>query len=259
MDSWDQGDSYERFMGRWSRAIAPRFLDWLAVAPQASWLDVGCGTGALSAAIRSAAAPAAVTGIDPSPAFADTARAALGDGADVHVGDAQSLPFADDRFDATVSGLVLNFVPQPLAALQEMRRVTRPGGVVGVYVWDYAGGMELLRVFWKAAGALDPKARSLDEGTRFPLCEPRRLGRALDLGGLVTVSTTALELEMTFASFDDYWQPFLGGQGPAPTYVATLSGPDRDRLAERIEQQLPVAVDGSITLTARAWAARGTA
>ncbi len=203
-DTWERGDPYERYVGRWSRRVAPRFLSWLALAPGQRWLDVGCGTGALCAAIADHCSPASLAGAEPSEGFLKTAKQNLGNRADLRSGSATALPFDDGAFDAVVSGLVLNFVPDPRAALVEMARVARPGGTLAAYVWDYAGKMELMRAFWDAAAALDPAARALDEGVRFPLCRPEALAQLFSSAGLQEVATTALDVPTPFASFDDY-------------------------------------------------------
>ncbi|HEV8479264.1 MAG TPA: class I SAM-dependent methyltransferase [Candidatus Eisenbacteria bacterium] len=256
-DRWDAGDSYERYIGRWSRRVALDFVTWLQCPPGLSWLDVGCGTGALSAAVLERAQPSAMFAVEPSDGFRRTAKANLGERATVLAGDAASLPLENAAVDAVVSGLVLNFVPDRAAALQEMKRVTRPGGTIAGYVWDYAGKMEFLRAFWDVAGEVDPVARDLDEATRFPLCGAEPLRAMFESGALADVDVRPIDIPTPFASFDELWQPFLGGQGPAPTYVASLSPQDRERLRERLRLALPVAPDGSISLMARAWAARG--
>jgi len=180
MDGWQQGEQYERYMGRWSRPTAVKFLRWLAVQDGQKWLDVGCGTGALSTEIVNHVAPASVAGIDASSGFIDEARRRLPPGIDLRVGDAQSLPFASGSFDVVVSGIALNFVPDAQLAVREMRRVARTGGAVGVYLWDYNDGMEMIRVFWDVAVALDNQAAPRDEATRFPLCREDRLGQLFD-------------------------------------------------------------------------------
>jgi SAM-dependent methyltransferase len=201
-----------------------------------------------------------VIGVDLSAGFLGYARAQLPDGRlELREGDAGALPVASGSADCVVSGLVLNFVPDPGRALAEMRRVSRPGGTIAAYVWDYAGGMQLIHHFWAAASALDPAAAELDEARRFPLCQPGRLAALFTAAGLAGVETTTLEVPTRFRDFDDYWTPFLGGQGPAPAYCATLTDGERHRLAERLRATLPAAADGSIPLSARAWAVRGTA
>ena len=256
-ERWDEGEAYDRFMGRWSRPVASRFVDWLGIAPDADWLDVGCGTGSLLGTIARSSSPHRLAGVDRSAAFVATAQGRLVD-AELSVADAQELPFGQGVFDATVSGLVLNFIPDPAAALAEMARVTRPGGVVGIYVWDYADGMEFLRRFWEAATAVDPSGEVHDEGLRFPICKPGPLRSLFVAAGLPEVMTSAITVHTTFASFDDYWQPFLAGQGAAGAYVARLPNTRRETLAEAVRGRLPVATDGSIDLLARAWAVRGT-
>jgi len=259
-DVWAVGDAYEPYVGRWSRLVAAELLDWLAVPPGARWLDVGCGTGALSRTILDRAAPETVTGVDASAGFVQHAAARVADPrASFRVGDAQALPFDDGAFAAAVSGLVLNFVPAPTRMAAEMRRVTRRDGVVALYVWDYAGGMQLMRHFWDAAGALDPAALPLDEGRRFPICRPEPLAALFRDARIADVEVRALEVPTVFRDFDDYWTPFLGGQGPAPGYCMSLDEDRRAALRERLRARLPAQPDGRIPLTARAWAARGRA
>ena len=258
-DMWEQGDAYERYVGRWSRSVAPAFLSMLQVHPGKHWLDVGCGSGALSAAILDQCSPASVTGIDPSAGFLQTARERLGARATFHEAAATALPLGDASADVVVSGLVLNFVADQAAALKEMLRVVRTGGTVGAYVWDYADKMELMRYFWDAAVHLEPGARRMDESTRFPICHPEKLEALFTSAGLLNVAVTAIDIQTPFSSFDDYWQPFLGGQGSAPSYAMSLDETDRNRLRDRIREKLPVRRDGSIPLMARAWAVCGRA
>jgi SAM-dependent methyltransferase len=257
-DAWASGDAYEFYVGRWSRIVAHDFLQWLAVPPQSHWLDVGCGTGALSRTILAFADPAAVQGVDRSPEYVAFAREQVGsDRAHFEVGDAQALPVQSGSYDIVVSGLMLNFVPQPQVAVAEMVRAARLGGIVAVYLWDYAGRMEFMRYFWDAAVALNPAARELDEGRRFPICHPDALTEHFQQAGLANVEVRALDIPTVFNDIDDYWNPFLGGQGPAPGYLLSLTKPDRLALREYLRTTLPVAVDNSIALTARAWAVRG--
>jgi SAM-dependent methyltransferase len=255
---WASAAAYERFMGRWSRLVARECVTWLDVEARARWLDVGCGTGALAETVLDTAAPEQVTGADPSEPFVGAARERLaGRPAEFVVADAQALPFDDGSFDAAVAGLVLNFVPHPAAGLAEMARVTRPGGVVAGYVWDYAEGMEFLRSFWDAALVVDERAQAEDEGRRFPLCRPEPLEALFRDAGLSDVEVRPIDVPTRFTSFDDLWTPFLGGKAPAPAFVMSLGPEQREALRERLHASLPVAADGSIPLTARAWAARG--
>jgi SAM-dependent methyltransferase len=195
--------------------------------------------------------------VDPSPGFLETASARVGGRARFAVGDAQALPLEAAAVDAAVSGLVLNFVPEPARAVAELARVVRPGGVVAAYVWDYAGRMELMRHFWDAAVALDPAAADLDEGRRFPLCQPAPLAALWTQAGLRDVQSRAIDVPTRFRDFDDYWSPFLGGQGPAPGYAMSLTEARRAALREHLRARLPVEGGGAISLVARAWAVRG--
>lgn len=255
-DTWERGGAYERFVGRWSRRVAPEFLAWLDVPAARRWLDVGCGTGALAGTIIDRCSPSAVFGVEPSEGFLATARANLGGQASLLHGDAMALPLGDASVDVVVAGLVLNFVPEPRAALLEMARVTGGGGTIAVYVWDYSGAMEFIRMLWDVAVELDPAAAALDEGARFPLCRPAALNALFDDAGLDAVDVRAIDIPTVFADFDEYWQPFLGGQGPAPAYVMSLEESARTRLRDRLRERLPIAPNGSISLTARAWAVR---
>src|SRR4051794_870303 len=257
-DKWADGDAYERYVGRWSRQVARKFLGWLSVGPGKRWLDIGCGTGAITQTILGEAAPERVTGVDPSTGFIATAiKRAVDPRATFQVGDAQDLPFDAALFDAVVSGLMLNFVPQYAVAAREMYRVAAPGAVVAAYVWDYAERMEFMRYFWDAAVALDPAAEALNEGPRFPICNPQALSELFTDVGLANVETRGIEIPTLFRDFDDYWSPFLGGQGPAPAYVMSLPEETRGALRERLRATLPTQDDGSISLVARVWAVRG--
>jgi SAM-dependent methyltransferase len=254
--TWRGAAAYDAYVGRWSRVVARRFLDRLAVPAGSRWLDVGCGTGALTEEVLRACAPAVVLGLEPSDPFVAGAAAHVRDRRAAFCrGSAQDLPVGDVSVDAVVSGLVLNFVPDRPAALGEMRRVTRPGGVVAAYVWDYADGMQLVRRFWDAAVECDPAARPLDEAARFPDCRPGPLAELF--AALEDVVVEEVVVPTVFADFDDYWGPFLGGAGPAPAYVTSLGEDQRTVLRETLRARVPVADDGSIPLTARAWAVRG--
>jgi len=252
------GGAYERFMGRWSRRLAPLLVTFAGVADGDSVLDAGCGTGALSFAIGDVVPSARLTGVDPSAAYVRAAQArAPADRMRFLVGDARALEFPDASFDKTLSLVVMNFVADPARAVGEMTRVTRPGGVVAAAVWDYGHGMEMLRVFWDEAVALDGASASKDE-RNMPLCREGELAALWRSGKLEHVEEQALEIEMPFASFDDYWLPFLGGQGPAGAHAAGLTDAARSALVARLRARL---LDGredrAFTLRARAWAIRG--
>lgn len=255
----NDGDAYELYMGRWSRLVAEKFLDWLEIPAASNWLDVGSGTGNLSLSILLNCSPAGVHGIEPSAGFVETAKLALQDHrATFEVGDAGSIPVDSAAFDAVVSGLVLNFIPDVDRGINEMVRVVRPGGTVAAYVWDYAGKMEIMRQFWDVASALDSAASRYDEGRRQPqLCEPEALTRHFDEAGLVDVEVRSIDVNAAFVDFNDYWVPFTGKQGSAPAYTMSLDDESRMILKEHLRAALPVATDGSISLIARAWAVRG--
>lgn len=252
---WASGEAYEPYVGRWSRPVAAAFVDWLGIERGRRWVDVGCGTGAVTEAILARCDPAEVVGVDPSAEHVAWATGHVRDGrARFRLGDAAALPPA--TADAVVSGLVLNFVPDPSAALAAMRACA-PGGVVAAYVWDYAGRMELIRHFWDAAIELDPAAAELDEGATFPICAPEALESLWREGGFAGVAVRSIDVPTVFGDFEDYWTPFLGGHAPAPRYAMSLDEGRRAELRERLRSRLPVAEDGSISLVARAWAVRG--
>ncbi|MDG4757314.1 class I SAM-dependent methyltransferase [Micromonospora sp. WMMD710] len=256
---WVDGAAYEAYVGRWSRLVAAEFVRWLDLPAGLRWLDVGSGTGVLTSAVLTTARARQVTGVDPAEGFVAQARTRVSDPRAVFaVGDARALPLPDGAVDVIVSGLVLNFVPEPARAVADFARVAAPGAVVAAYVWDYAEGMEMMRHFWDAAGALDPAAVARDDGRRFSLCRPETLRTLWRDGGLTDVSVEAIDVPTVFTDFADYWTPFLGGQGSAPAYLASLAEPDRVALRDLLAARLPHGPDGSIRLTARAWAVRGT-
>lgn len=255
-DTWERGDAYEQYVGRWSRQVAPLFLRWLGLPAGRRWLDVGCGTGALSTAILASCSPSSLVGIDPSQGFLDSARRQLDGRATFHRAGATAMPLADASVDAVVSGLVLNFISDQPAALAEMARVTVKGGTIGAYVWDYAGKMDLMQHFWHAAVALDGSALQKDEAARFALCRPAPLRELFAGAGLENIELTVIDIATPFACFDDYWRPFLGGQGSAPAYAMSLGESERALLRETLRARIPVLADGSMPMTARAWAIR---
>jgi len=256
-DSWKSVDPYEYFMGRWSRRIAHPFLDWLSPAHGLRWLDVGCGSGALSETILNHCVVAELTAVDQSDEFVRDIQKRLGKLARCRVGDATALPAENDSVDYTVSGLVLNFISEPIRALAEMKRVTTASGTVAIYVWDYTGKMDFLNKFWDTVVKLDPTASTLHEGYRFPDSTAKALTVLFEDAGFVNIESAPLDIVTHFRDFDDYWKPFLGGQGPAPTYLMSLEESNRQRLREALVDCLPIQDDGSIQLRARAWAVKG--
>ncbi len=256
-DAWQAGDSYEAYMGRWSRRIAPLFLQWLEPDDGLDWLELGCGTGALTAEILRGSQPSDILALEPSEGFlaaaansVDDARVTFRQGGASDLGD---LPSASR--DIAVSGLVLNFLPDPLDALRHMARIVRPGGSVAFYVWDYpGGGVEFMRAFWSAAVALDPAAKDLTETGRFPFCTQDGLLDLAQRAGLDAARVEPLSAPTVFADFEDYWRPFTLGAGPAPGYCAALPAAERETLRVALRDSLPRQPDGSIALTARAWA-----
>jgi len=256
---FSRADAYERFMGRWSRQLAPALVEFSEVKDGGAVLDVGSGTGALAFAVRDATTTTRVLGIDLSPEYVTYATNGNADArVRFEVGDAQALGEHDGSFDRAISLLVLNFVPEPRRAVAEMIRVTRPGGIVSSAVWDYGAGMEMLRAFWDEAIALDRTMAGHDEKD-MPLCKPGELAALFRDAKLEAVSETGLVISMQFSSFDDYWEPFQLGQGPAGRYVTELS-PERQRaLGERLRTRLlGGGPDRPLEMTARAWAAKGT-
>jgi SAM-dependent methyltransferase len=239
--------------------MAKTFVEWLALDARAHWLDVGCGTGALTAAICEIGKPASVVACDPSGPFLETASSTLPDKrVSFELATAERLPEREDGFDAIVSGLVLNFVPDIERALSAMRERLGSRGTVAAYVWDYADGMQFVRMFWEAAVALDPSAAKLDESTRFSFCNGRALEAFFRAAGLGNVVAERARVVTEFASFDDYWAPFLGRTGPAPSYVASLDAAQRERLKEAVRERLQPSDGGRIPLAASAWMVRGS-
>jgi SAM-dependent methyltransferase len=255
-DNWEHGDAYERFIGRWSSLVAVRFLDWLALPGGLRWVDVGCGTGALSEVILDTQDPTSVDGVEPSAGFIRAASQRLGDRATLHEAPAEHLPLPGGSADIVVSGLVLNFIPDLPAALAEMKRVA-PGGIVASYVWDYGGGMDMLRLFWDAADDIDPDGAS-DEARRFPLCRPDALASAFEDAGLDDPEVVPLDIPTPFTDFEDLWTPFTGGQGAGPSYLVALPTEKQAALKESLHARVPTNADGSISLNARAWGIRAS-
>lgn len=257
-ERWSTGAPYERYVGRWSRLVAREFLSWLSIPAHQVWADVGCGTGGITASILEQCEPNTIIGIDQSEGFLAEARRNIADRrVRFRVGDAMDLPLDAATCNVAVSGLVLNFVADPAAMVREMVRVTQPGGTVAVYVWDYAEGMEMMRHFWDAAIAVSPQAAMLDEAERFPICQPEALSALWHDVGLTEVTVRALQIPTVFRNFEDYWLPFQGKQGSAPTYIASLDTETQERIRERLQTRLVPGANGTIALTARAWAVQG--
>jgi SAM-dependent methyltransferase len=250
-------DAYDRHIGRYGRELAAGLIAAAGVTPGHRALDVGCGPGALTAALAELLGPDAVSAVDPSEPFA-AACASRVPGARVEVASAEALPFDDDSFDAALSQLVVNFMSDAPAGVREMHRVTRPGGTVAAAVWDYAGEMTVLRRFWDAAVALDPAAAELDEGRSMSYCQPDELTGLWRDAGLEAVSSTELTVEAAYRGFDDLWQPLEGGPGPSGAYAVALQPERRSRLREELRRRLDVG-DGPFRLAARAWLVHGQA
>ncbi len=252
------GEAYDVFMGRWSGRLAPRLVQFTAVVDGDDVLDVGSGTGSLAASVAEVAPSSRIVGIDRSEPYVTLAQARhQSPRLRFEVGDAEHLPFADASFDRTLSLLILNFVSHPQAALAEMIRVTRPGGTIAAAVWDYGEGMEMLRLFWNEAAALDARADAKDE-RHMPLSRRGELAALWRSQHLQSVAETPLTIVTEFTCFEDYWSPFLQQQGPAGAHVATLSPDDRAQLESRLRRRLFGDLpDGPIALRARAWAVRG--
>ena len=259
-ESWGAGDAYDRYVGRWSRKVAAELLRWIAPARGLAWADVGCGTGALAETILATCEPVSIEGVDASEGFVAAARQRLRDPrVRFATGDATRLPWDAAVFDVTVSGLVLNFVVDHGAMAREMARITKPGGRVVAYVWDYAGGMQMIRRFWDAAIAVNPGDARLDQAERFPICQPGPLRVLFEGAGLRAVEVRPIDIPTVFQDFDDYWRPFLGRQGSAPTYLASVSDDVREKIRAHLQAQLAPAPGRPIELTARAWAVQGVA
>lgn len=245
-------ESYDRFMGRYSTLLAPQLADLATIGPGQRVLDVGCGPGALTGELVARVGPAAVAAVDPSAPFVDAARTRH-PGVDVREASAEVLPFPDAAFDAALAQLVVHFMTDPVAGLAEMARVTRTGGVVAACVWDHAGDRGPLGVFWTAARQLDP---GVHDESQLAGVREGHLAELFEAAGLRDIEAAVLSASFEHPSFDEWWEPYTRGVGPAGAYVASLAAEQQVELRERCRGLLPVA---PFTLTARAWAARGLA
>jgi ubiquinone/menaquinone biosynthesis C-methylase UbiE len=252
-------EAYERFMGRWSRLLAPQLVAFAGTPDAGRVLDIGSGTGALAFAIAGARPRCQVVGIDPSKeyiAFA-TSKSRFPNRVAFEVGDAQKLHFPDAAFQTTLSLLVLNFIPDYRKALQEARRVTAPRGCVSAAVWDYGAGMRMLRVFWDSAKSIDPASSALDE-SHMPLCRAGDLEALWKEAGFESVTGRPLEITTAFDSFSDFWEPFSLGQGPAGAYLRGLDPPRREAVRNDVKRRSAIRSEQApLQLRARAWAVRG--
>jgi SAM-dependent methyltransferase len=252
---WNDAVGYEAYVGGWSRAVAPQFLAWLALPSGLKWLDVACGTGALTASILSCAEPNEVIGVDASNDYLASARRNCRDPRVRFVaGDANALSFEGKTFDVSVSGLALNFIAFD-RALAEQRRVVRPGGMIAAYVWDYAGEYEFARRFWDAALSIDPRAADFDPGRKATICREKNLYEALVNAGCTGVDTFALNESGEFPSRDDYWHAFDGRQGSTAEYLSLLTDEKRVRLRDTLLSTMNA--HGPVRLKVRALAVKG--
>ena len=257
-EMFSNASSYDRFMGRWSSNLAPLFAKFARIRDGDRVLDVGCGTGSLIHAVATLNVQSEVVGIDPSPAFIAYARQRFTDPRiSLDQGSAFELPYPGSSFDHALSMLVFHLISTPDRAAREMRRVTKPGGTVAACTWDGSGGMELTSMFWSEAIRLDPAAETRADRARS--CNLKgQLSELREATGFNDAEETSIEIRMDFASFDDYWLPYLEGVGPTGVYVAGLSDNGRDALRERLRSRLLGGqLDCAFSLSARAWAVRG--
>ena len=257
---FEVAEAYEVMMGRWSRQLAPLFVEFAGVRDGERVLDVGCGTGSLSATLVRVTGASKIVGIDPSKGFIEYARTLVTEPrVTFELGDAQELPYADGSFDRCMALLIVNFIPDAPKATKEMRRVTRSGGMIATTMWDGGRTHELTGCFWNAAVAIDPTAKRPAE-RRGSYGSAEALSDLLKGAGLTDIEVTDLTMPCQFSSFDDYWLPVTEGQGPSGAYLARLSEDDRAALRERLRQDLlGNRADGPFTLQAKAWAVKGIA
>lgn len=257
----DDAVAYDRYIGRWSRVVARDFLTWLAIPKHGTWHDVACGTGALTSEVLASCDPARIDGSDRDETRIAYARATIVDArANFVVGDGMRVAGADDRYDVVINGLGFPPIRDTVGALVEFRRVTKPGGTVAGYVWDFDGEMQLLRYFWNAAAELDTgieDAAKTDYDDPYAICTSGGLSAAWTAAGFSEVCVRAIDARARFASFDDFWMPFQHGDSPAQRHVRSLDDGRRAELRAKLHDALPIANDGSISLVTRAWAAKG--
>jgi ubiquinone/menaquinone biosynthesis C-methylase UbiE len=255
--TWSATLAYELRSGRWSRIAAKELVRWLNVLDPFDWLDVGCGTGPLLSAILEWDTARRIVGLDRSKESLDAARIAFGDRVELLAGDAERLPFRASEFNLVVSALLFNLVEDPARVLKEMIRVTCHAGVVAAYVWDFAGGMEMMRRFWDAAIALDPRAASFDQAKKSKVADPPSLAALFEGAGLTAVEHRTLDFPTVFSDFADYWDPLVTGKGSIPDYARSIGQAQLQDLRASLEASLPRSEDGRITLMGRAAASCG--
>jgi SAM-dependent methyltransferase len=255
--AWTDAAAYERYVGQWSRIIAPQFVDWLGASPGLAWLDIACGTGALTAAILELAQPASLNGVDPSPVYLGAAQANIKDArVRFRQGKAEALPYPGYSFDVVVSALVLNFIDAP-RALVDQQRVVKAGGMIAAYIWDYAGQYEYARLFWDAALTVDSNVESYDPRRRFPLCGSVALDDVFRQSGLAEVQATAIDSTASFPSFDAYWQAIDARQGSMAEYLSSISEETRAQIRAGLSKRVRRDADGAVHLNLRAIAVKG--
>jgi SAM-dependent methyltransferase len=243
-------DAYDQFMGRWSQPLAPQLVEFAGVEAGHRVLDVGCGPGALTRELVARVGSAAVAAVDPSASFVSAAHE-RNPGVDIRLAAAESLPFQGGTFDAALAQLVVHFMTDPVAGISEMARVTKPGGVIAACVWDYAGGHGPLGPFWIAARALDPE---VEDESRLAGTQEGHLTALFGESGLGSIEQTSLEVTQNYAGFEEWWETYTRGVGPAGSYVARLGPQQQSELRDRCRAMLPAE---PFTITAKAWAARG--
>jgi len=258
-DVWELGSSYESYIGCWSYQIALSFLKKIDTEPGMDWVDIGCGTGALTRAILLCCQPFCLTGVEPSLGMLNWTNQQLKDKNLRFIeGKASDLPFTDDSVDIAVSGLVLNFLPEPVHALKEMKRIVRPGGRIAFYVWDYAhGGLELVRAFWNAAVSVTPDARRFSDAVRFSWCNEDSLTDLMVEAGLKEIKSERIVIPTLFENFEDYWQRFSKGAGPASSYYKQLPLSEQTEIRTTLQNSFTYNPNGSLELSAAAWALQG--